>query len=304
MNRWAAGSLVVLLGVAAIGGVWRGYDLAAQLDEARERLRQLEEEKQAESEAAASLSDQLQRKDKRLARQFEDVKSARRSLRDAQRVADNNFCFNDVVGLEPGFVRGPLRADVDGDGSADRVYALGRRFPLRETCRYFLVVKTDSAMYRAQIRASELGLDRFSLPTYFIPQSAAQLDARPGLELLIGVHSGAAVAFGALYTMSDSRLVRLDISDENIDTFGYEGSLCCGGALNCVDDALVYSGYGRTNNGRGYVVTRRFYEVSESSLILTREESQRVGDGDLDQFKEFGGRALSHCPDYVETKLG
>lgn len=304
MNRWAVPSLVVLLGVAAGGGVWRGYDLGRELDEARERVRQLEAAKRSESDAASFLSHELKRKDERLARRFEDVKSARRSLREAQRVAGNNLCFDDVVGLEPGFLRGPLVADVDGDGSADRVYALGRRIVLRGTCRYFLVVKTDSSTYRARVRAGELGLHRFSLPAFFIPQSAAQLDARPGLELLIGVHHGAAVVFGTVYTINGGSLVGLDISDEDVDTFGYEGGLCCGGALNCEGDAIVYAEYGRAMNGRGYAVTRRFYEVSASSLVRTREESHRLGASGLDQFKEFGGRALSHCRDYVEMKPG
>lgn len=305
MKRWAVRALVVLLGFAAAAGAWRSYELTTRLDDARERVRQLEAAKHSESEAAASLADQLARKEERLAARNEDVRSARRSLREAQRVVDNNLCFDDAVGLDAGSLRGPLRADIDGDGSADRIYALARRMPLRETCRYFLVAETDTSTYRAPIRARELGLDDdYSLPSYFIPHSAAQLDARPGLELLIGVHHGAAVEIGTIYTLSNGTLVRLDISDEPIDTFVYAGSLCCGGALNCDNDALVYSGYGRANNGRGYVVTRRFYVVSGSSLIRTGIEKRPARDGELDRFKEFGGLALSHCRDYVGPKLG
>lgn len=311
MKRWAIVLASASLVVAAVG-VGAVVDLRSDLDDARRRTRHIELAKTVSDRDAERLAADLRRTrtaleeaEKRLERARAERREAWRELAAVSEVADARFCFNPYDARFSGFVRGPLRADVDGDGSEDRVYTVGRPTLLGDDCRYLVVVDTGDAIYRAAVtgRRLSLGDDPGSAFQLFLgPRAAADLDSDGGAEIVLQVSQGASVEAAVVYTLVDGGLERVRIADEPTDVVSYWGSLCCGGAFDCVAGLVVSSGYGRQGDGSGYVVTRELYRLDGSTLVPVRTERHRPrGDG-FGGFDEFRGRPLSGCDGYARMK--
>lgn len=304
MRRWVAGlgTIVVLAGVA---GGWVLAGLRADLDRARRQARLVDLARAESDEDAQRLRRDLRRTQQRLDATERRLRAARSDLRDAYRpmdvvadVADERFCFTPYDGRFSGFVRGPLKADVDGDGSADRVYTVGRPTLLGDGCRYFVVADAGHTVYRARVTGHRLthGYDAASaFQLYLGPRSAADLDGDGDAEILVGVAQGASVQAGAFFTVTDGELRRVHVENQPSDAVSYLGSLCCGGALDCVAGYVALSGYGRTGDQTGYVVTRDLYRLEGATLVHQTTERHRTEASIPRQFAEFRGRPLSGC---------
>jgi hypothetical protein len=311
MKRWAIVVVGVSLAVAAVA-IGAVVDLRSDLDDVRRGTRQVELARSLSDKHAERLSGDLRDARAALEEAEKRLESARAERREAWRdlaavseVADARFCFNPYDARYSGFVRGPLRADVDADGFDDDVYAVGRPTLLGDDCRYLLVVDAGHTVYRTAVTGRRLWLgddpgSTFQL--YLGPRAAADLDSDGGAEVVLKISQGAAVEAAVAYTLVDGTLERVRFPDEPTDTFSYYGSLCCGGAFDCVDGLVVSSGYGRRGDERGYVVTRKLYRLEGATLVPVRTERHRPKGGGYGGFEEFRGPPLSGCDGYMEMK--
>ena len=220
-------------------------------------------------------------------------------------VADERFCFSPYDGRFSGFVRGPLRADVDGDGALDRTFTVGRPTLLGDDCRYLVVVDAGHTVYKDVVTGRRLwmGPDPGSaFQLYLGPRRAADLDGDGAAEVLLGVSQGASVEAGIFYTVVGGSLERVRVDREPTDAVAYYGSLCCGGAIDCVDGYVALSGYGRTDRGDGYVVTRELYRLGGSTLAHVATERRRTKTHVPKGLGELHGRPLPGCEGFVEMK--
>ena len=311
MKRWAIAAVALAVAVAG-GAAWVVADLRSDLEDARDDTRLLGFAKAASDEDGARLRRELRRVRNQVQVLERHLREARSQLRDAydplevvEDVADERFCFTPYDGRFSGFVRGPLRADVDGDGAADRVFTVGRPTLLGRACRYFLVAETGTGRYSTRITGGRLWMgsdpgQTFQL--YLGPVAAARIDDSGGSEILLQVSQGASSHFGVLYTLTGGGLQRVRVEDEPVDTLHYLGSLCCGGAMDCVGPHFVMSGYGRRGNERGYVVHRTLYRLQGSTLVVVRKERHRPRGLGYGGFDEFDGIPLSGCASYTTMK--
>lgn len=308
MKRWAVAAVV--LGVtAATGAGWFVADLRDDLEAARERAQQIDlakaaSDREAERHAKTlrTVRGQLRETRARLERKIAQLREIGHAGDFVSHVADEKFCFNPYDARFSGWVRGPLVADVDGDGAEDRVYTVGRPTLLGRSCRYFVVAETGGGTYAARITEHRLSFDGpSSFQLYLAPVAAAQIDGAGGSEIVVHVTQGASARFAVLYTLTGGKLSRVRVDDEPWDELTYLGSLCCGGAFDCTDGYLVASGYGRPGNGPRYAVTRDVYRLAGATLQHVRTERHRVRWDELERFGEFGGRALDRCDDFVRA---
>ncbi|HEX2295588.1 MAG TPA: hypothetical protein VHN37_09805 [Actinomycetota bacterium] len=306
-RRWVAGLVAVVL---AIGGAaaWLVADLRRDLDAARQETKLVGLAKSVSDEDAATLRRDLRRTQQRLdaaearlRRARADLRLARRPEALAERIADRRFCFNPYDARFSGWVRGPLVADVDGDGSNDRVFTVGRPTLLGRSCRYFVAVETRHGVYSTRITGERLWLDAPSnFQLYLAPVAGADVDSDGATEVLVKVSQGASTEAAVLYAWTDGALERVRRGDEETDVLTFSGSLCCGGAFDCVGGYLVEGGYGRVGDGPKYAVTRKTYHLTGADLVLVRTDRHRIRHDRLGRFEEFRGRDLRGCDGYVK----
>jgi hypothetical protein len=183
-----------------------------------------------------------------------------------------------------------LRGDVDGDGITDKAFVVGQRTG-QDLCVYLLRVSSGSTTYETEI-VFERALEPHGVirPTYL-----AEVDGRPGLEVIVDVHHGAAVSFAQMFTIVDGELRQIVRSDEPASyPFGYAGSLGAGNAVDCLpNDAgmIVFSGYERAPDGYGYNVSRKFYQARGAQHVLTDTE-------------EYYSKRFPKLPEYRKSPLG
>ena len=305
MKRWAILLVTVFVTVGGASG-WAVMDLRSELDDAREKTRLVGLAKAVADQDAERVRADLRRTRAALEEAEKRLEWAREARREAWReldivaeVTDEKFCFNPYDARFSGWVRGPLVADVDGDGAEDRVFTVGRPTLLGRSCRYLVVAETGSGTYAARITGKPLSLHPTSFQLYLAPVAAAQLDDRPGAELLVHVSQGASAHFATLYGLVDGSLVRLQVRGEPSDLISYLGSVSHGSVLNCLDGQLVASSAGRS--GPRFVVARSFYELEGATLTRVRKERHLRQFGQWDDFDEFGGHPLSRCEGYVRA---
>ncbi len=307
MKRWVTGVLVLAVGAAGIA-TWLVADLRAELRGARDQTRLVANAKGEVDRKAERLSTALRRTQERLGAAQELLDRTRSRLRLAlhpqdlvDRVADEKFCFNPYDARFRGWVRGPLVADVDGDGSDDRVYTVGRPTLLGRSCRYFLVAETGSGRYSTRVAGRRLwtGPEEFQL--FLAPIAAAQVNGTGGAEILVHLSQGASTRFGALYTLTGEGLTRMRAEGAGHDAFSWLGSVTHGGAFDCTDGYFVDSGWGMAGNGPRFAITRRIYRPAGATLVHVATEHHRLAWDELERFGEVGGRVLARCDGYVDA---
>lgn len=307
MKRWVAGIGTIAV-LAAGAGAWAVGGLRADLDRARREARLVDLAKAESDQVAERYAAELRRTKRRLATANARVDRLLRDRRDALRagslvdhIADQKFCFIPYDARFRGWVRGPLVADVDGDGSDDRVYTVGRPTLLGRSCRYFLVAETGSGTYSARVGGRRLWYGAGDFQLFLAPIAAAQVDGVGGAEILVHLSQGASTRAATLYSLTGGTLTRMRAEGARHDAFSWLGSVTHGGAFDCVAGHFVVSGWGMAGNGPRFSITRRMYRPSGATLVHVRTERHRVPWKAFDRFGEIGGRVLARCDDYVSA---
>ncbi|MGH2730246.1 MAG: hypothetical protein ACRDJI_06495, partial [Actinomycetota bacterium] len=126
-------------------------------------------------------------------------------------------------------MRGPLKGDINEDGIQDEIYAAGR--PGTLGCRYEVVVVTEKGLLRARVPYWSLGFHEHDLAYHFSPYVLASIDAVPGPEIVMTIHSGASTPSVGVFTLREGRLVRMTGTYNN--EFSYAGSAGYGSGVDC-----------------------------------------------------------------------
>ena len=223
--------------------------------------------------------------------------------------ADEARCLSEAEAAGDTSLRRPgsLGGDVDGDGLDDEVFVAVDPQTEEPTCAYFLVVETAEGTVATRIDLTSLeGID----DDLFGLQSLAEINGRPGLEVFVRVHSGVAMEFGQIYTMSGGVLtlvVRSDPDGEN-GLFSYAGSLSGIAAADCGDDpgAVIVSIAHPTDDPEIWIVERSFYQRTAHNVLQPTGSVDRhelspgeVSSGGLGRFPEFGEAPFDDCPEFV-----
>ena len=182
--------------------------------------------------------------------------------------------------------RPALTGDVDGDGSDEAVTVVVDPGG-RPGCRAFLVVRGVGA---APIDVLDESVFRLGLPA---PNLLADIDRVPGKEIVVNVHAGASTQFASIFTLRGPRLIRVSIeSADDLVPFGgsaahLEGADCAPGNGFVIATA--------TPRGRGYAVTRTFFEARDAALAVDHSKKRRVAPRDLNSIPEFAGPPFGSC---------
>jgi hypothetical protein len=195
-----------------------------------------------------------------------------------------------------------LTADVDGDGSSDQVAVhLDEDGP--PGCTAFLVVTTETQVLSAPVwelgRQGGLPAPRLKL--------AAEINARPGLEVAVDEVAGASTQFLGLFTIHDHRLQRIEprrplrtggFASLAGGLFGYGGSVGHIEAIDCGQPGHLLLSLGVPAEGgrNAYAITRLDLLVEGATLRPTSRRRERVRLVDLRQsFPEFANSPLGSC---------
>jgi hypothetical protein len=195
-------------------------------------------------------------------------------------------------------VSGPLIGDIDGDGAPDHVYlTLDAGAP--EGCRAFVVV-SGVATFAAAIDDwdAAAGLASPSL------NRLAQVDGRPGAEIVVNLAAGASTQFVGAWSGFDGRLERIVADDRAGDPataggtlFAFGGSVGHLEAVDCTPTAEVVISSAIPKGAR-YQVERSFYHPDGASLKLDIAQTEHpvVSANEIDDFTEFGASPFGTCP--------
>lgn len=195
---------------------------------------------------------------------------------------------HDQARVEPGSLRG----DVDGDGSDDVVRvavdedgALG--------CMAFVVVETSGGELVAPIADENI---EFSLGLPAL-NTLAEIDGRPGSEVVVDVTAGASTAFAGIFTSLDGRLERMRIKGDPLgygELFPYGGSVGHLESSDCAPDGSVVVSVA-VPLAAGYELTRSFFSIAGPSLTLEDTQRVRIELRELQEFPEFAGLPFASC---------
>ena len=198
-----------------------------------------------------------------------------------------------------------LRADLDGDGVEDTLrLAADPAGP--EGCSNFVV--------------AELGAgDVVSAPVWEIgpegglpePQihGVADLDGRPGAEIIVDEAAGASTQFVGAFMVVDGDLERITVrggldsaTGAGIeDLFPYGGSAGHIEAVDCAGDGRVVVSTGAPSSDQAemaegiYEVERRFFTFDDATLTLAETVRTELPIDELQEFPEYSASPFGSC---------
>lgn len=273
--------------LAAAIGAGAGLVVVSQrLDASKDRAAQLAEQNLAAEIDANTVRRDLEDAEKRIERLAELRRSDRHLQRERERAADAS-CLEEP-GESSGDVRGPMRGDVDGNGLADDVYAVG--LPLRhDTCTYHVAVRLDrDAIVMAPIRTARHATQPLDLRFALAPALFAELNASPGYEVVVQTGRGATGSGYQLLTMVDGELRTMQRRGRFGWSFGSTASAGGGTGLDCSGPGRIVEGrYGYSVTSKDHTVERRFYRVVGATLILDDIETYDLPYGRENRFPEL-----------------
>ncbi|MDQ3957373.1 MAG: hypothetical protein M3273_03525 [Actinomycetota bacterium] len=257
--------------VAAIGAGFGLISLSGRLDEAEQRNERLAAQSDAAQAEAEVAENDLEDADRRLERLAALRRSIRRLEREGER-ARRSQCFIEDH-KSAGDVRGPIRADVDGDSFVDSVYAVG--LPVeRDRCTYHVAVDVGGAVATAPVRSARHATQRDELRFHLTPALFVELNGLPGYEVMVQTSQGATGAGYQLFTMTDERFQIMERPGKFGWSFGSTASAGGGSGLGCAGPARIVEGhYGYSVASEDHTVERTFYRVVGAALVLDEIET-------------------------------
>ncbi|MEA2498371.1 MAG: hypothetical protein QOH26_776 [Actinomycetota bacterium] len=296
MKRVLVGGLAVLI----LGGV--ATLAAVQLSTLGDEKAVAERRAHLLALRVRGLEDTIEDLEDETLRRFKATREARtrsaalnRALRRARERLSARTCFT-PPGRPPvrWYRRGPLRGDIDGDGSTDSVVLVARPGPRPEGCRYILRAETAAATFFGGV-GDERKVSKFDIDLGFL----VELNGDPGYEILVRSGHPAAGELFTAFTLEAGRLTEVRNSDGDPFSVGNFWTAGVGGNVDCLQDGnLVSSGYSYDPKRNGYYgVTRTFFDVAGSFATEIGSEHLRVpAPHGLGRFPELSGRDDSVVP--------
>jgi hypothetical protein len=195
-----------------------------------------------------------------------------------------------------------LSGDIDGDGSAERVTVNGDD-DKPERCRYMIVVESADGQKVGDVLARLPWQGWFGVDPQ--PLALAQIDGRPGLEVVIDITPMAVYRPGAVYTMGGGELESMRLGGRRYgELFPIYDEFPAGS--DCIEESgtIVVSDSNLADGGADdshWDVTRTFYQANGTLFErVDREEYVvEVGPPSQLQFPELRGKAFISCPDRI-----
>jgi hypothetical protein len=195
-------------------------------------------------------------------------------------------------------VSGPLIGDVDGDGVPERVFiALDDAGP--PGCQAFVVVSgtaTTSAPISDWDPATGIASPTLNL--------LAQIDGRPGAEIVVDLAAGASTQFVGAFSVAGGTFERIETTDTRSNSpagsgglFAFGGSVGHLEAVDCTTAGEVILS-SASPKGNRYQLERRFYSPEGAALSLQSAKTERrvVSATAINTFPEFGASPFGSCP--------
>ena len=215
-------------------------------------------------------------------------------------------CPNEAAALDPARQLGTsTSADVDGDGVQDGVRIAADPASSNTACTTFVVVEASSSGTVAA-PVWEIGsMGGLAQPRV---HGFANLDGRPGDEILVDEAAGASTQFVGAFVYFDGDLQRITVegsfgSEEvpgGADLFPYGGSVGHVEAADCTDDGVVVSVAtpssepGDAEEGI-YRVERRIFVFDGPTLEREDVEVHNVPIDELERFPEYAAGPFGSC---------
>lgn len=186
---------------------------------------------------------------------------------------------------------GRLEGDIDGDGSAEEVF-LYRDDDGEPGCEAFLVVGRDGP---ARPVTQEGMISGSGLPNLL---GMAQIDGRPGLDVIVRLLAGASTEFVGVFSAASGELERLRVEDSSGsgDLFAYGGGVAHLDAVDCDEEGRVIVASAVSEDGEGYTYTRTVYEFEGVALVPVETSESTVAAEDIRDLPEFAGSPFGSCP--------
>jgi hypothetical protein len=189
-------------------------------------------------------------------------------------------------------VGGSLRGDVDGDGTSDEVFI--QHAPGADpACTYFVAVRTAGTVLSSPIEQAEGGTS-LGLPAL---DSLAQVDGRPGLDVVVTVLAGASTTFYGIFSAGSGRLARMGVTGASDfgPLFPSGGSAGHLEASDCTPDGMVV--VQATPSGSGWAVKRSFYKTRGDVFEFDHAANQTdVPSTRVSTLPEFKATPFGSCP--------
>jgi hypothetical protein len=192
---------------------------------------------------------------------------------------------------EQGQVRSSFVGDVDGDGAPDRAFVRVDAHAAPR-CALHLVVR----LRRGPALVARLAppfLDAEAIRQHPWPRVAglAEIDSRPGAEIVATVDEGASTVFLAVFTVQRHRLRRMRLPTLE-QAFPALGSVMNFAGVDCVGSrrsgVVVSTLAGR--NLKRLSVERRFFRAVGTHFSLIRRKTYSFGANATPRFPELSGR--------------
>lgn len=186
---------------------------------------------------------------------------------------------------------GRLSGDIDGDGSAEEVL-LYRDEEGDPGCEAFLVAGRNGAVHPVIQEGMTSGS---GLPNLL---GMAQIDGRPGLDVVVRLLAGASTEFVGVFSAAGGELERLRVEDSSGsgDLFAYGGGVAHLDAIDCDEEGRVIVSSAVSEDGDGYTYTRTVYEYDGGALVPVETSEVVVAAEDIPDLPEFAGSPFGSCP--------
>jgi hypothetical protein len=187
--------------------------------------------------------------------------------------------------------RGSLTGDVTGDGE-EEVVSLYLDDDGAPGCEAFLELGDGGPV----VPVTQEGMS--SGPGFPNLVGLAQIDGRPGLDVIVRLLAGASTEFVGVFSAAPGHLERLTVEDSSGlgDLFPYGGGVTHLDGIDCDDDGRVVISSAVSEDAETYTYTRTVYELEGSALVPVETDGSQVTVAELQDIPEFARSPFGSCP--------
>ncbi|MBA3349252.1 MAG: hypothetical protein H0T12_01730 [Actinobacteria bacterium] len=191
--------------------------------------------------------------------------------------------------------QGVLRGDVDGDGRPEDVWlSIDRR--AKTGCQVFLAVSSGSSTHSLAIVQPELNLASFPPALNVL----APIDARPGLEVVVDLVTGASTRFVGVFSTEPEALARVRFDGPSAlppGLFPYGGSVAHLDGVDCTRQQGTFVVSSASPRAKRFEIVRRFYRIAldGSTAVPLRSQRHTVDSAALSRYSELFSTPFAGC---------
>lgn len=262
------------LGVVAAGG-W--IVTSSDLADARDEIESLHDRADAAEADLSVMSGDAARAQSRLKRLTDLLDAVRAEQRQLKRAGRGCFKLREGPTTD---LRGPIKGDVDGDGSSDRVYTVGLA-STKDRCRFYVMAQLASGeVVGAAIATQRHVLENDDLRFDLRPSEVVEVDGNPGQEVMIETGRGATGSSFLMFSLREGQLRELTKEEEGDRQFIVAASAGYGASWGCVSPAVIFETSFEAAAGNRYEGTTQIFRLVGDVFELVSTERFSVPYGE------------------------